>query len=213
MQPQGPCLRVLTDAEVVEHLWEGPRAIAHRLLRGCVAALAPAPLAKRFAAADDLREAVAKVGGELPQGLAAMAAHVLQPAADGAVSVEGRVVHTSPCCAWLLCFAACSSPVRMPPAHTPPAHITNSLNSQGARAKLSELYRQVRALDLASDGGLTGGWAAEERCSVGGMQLQSLRLLSLASCTPPTAFLPINLCSHGGPAAALLVHAALVHLR
>ena len=40
-QTQEPCLRLLDDTEVVEHLWNGPKSIARRLLRGSVDVIAP----------------------------------------------------------------------------------------------------------------------------------------------------------------------------
>lgn len=88
VQPQGPCLRLLSDEEAVEHLWTGPRSVARRILRGCVQALAPAAVAREFGAAledDELQAAVQEHAGALSEGLAKMAGHVLQPVSDFAV--------------------------------------------------------------------------------------------------------------------------------
>ncbi|PRW58999.1 putative histone-lysine N-methyltransferase ATXR3 isoform X1 [Chlorella sorokiniana] len=84
-QPQGPCLRPLTDEETLEFLWTGPKAVSRRVLKGCIATLAPAAVAKSFAAASEvgqLQAAAQEHNGQLLEGLRAMCALVLQPAAD-----------------------------------------------------------------------------------------------------------------------------------
>jgi hypothetical protein len=62
LQPQGPCLKSLTEEEAVEHLWSGPKAIARRALRGCVQALAPAAVSRSFASIQTDQE-LQKAGG------------------------------------------------------------------------------------------------------------------------------------------------------
>ncbi|KAL4445829.1 hypothetical protein ABPG77_009028 [Micractinium sp. CCAP 211/92] len=83
-QAQGPCLRLLSDEEAAEYLWDGPRSVARRILRGCIQALAPIEVADTFAAAnadEELQWAARQHAGELPAGLAKLCTTVLQPSA------------------------------------------------------------------------------------------------------------------------------------
>lgn len=68
--------------------------MSRRVLKGCIATLAPAPVAKAFAAAAELGElqAVAQEhNGQLLEGLRDMCALVLQPAANVEVRGGGLV--------------------------------------------------------------------------------------------------------------------------
>ena len=50
-QLQKPPMRLLTDAEVLEHLWSGKASVAKRLVRAAAGALAnDAPVVRRAAA-------------------------------------------------------------------------------------------------------------------------------------------------------------------
>ena len=40
-QSQGPCLRILSEEEVLIHLWNGQRSIAQRLLKGTIESILP----------------------------------------------------------------------------------------------------------------------------------------------------------------------------
>lgn len=59
--------------------------MSRRILKGCIATLAPAPVAKSFSAAQEdgeLRAAAEEHRGQLLEGLRAMCSLVLQPARD-----------------------------------------------------------------------------------------------------------------------------------
>lgn len=83
-QAQGPCLRLLTDEEAAEYLWDGPRSVARRVLHGCIQAVAPIEIADTLNAAntdEELQWAVRQHAGELPAGLAKLCSTILQPSA------------------------------------------------------------------------------------------------------------------------------------
>ncbi len=145
--------------------------MSRRVLKGCIATLAPEAIAKRFATASDLGElqaAAQEHNGQLLEGLRTMCALVLQPARDvevgsrlgggwaGGATGEGAS-EWSVC--WhtlgLICCHNCTS--RSSRLYTHPLACTHP-TPQDARSKLQQLYRQLRALDLETQAGLTGGW-------------------------------------------------------
>ena len=87
LQPQGPCLKSLTEEEGVDHLWAGPRAIARRVLRGCVQALAPAAVSKSFASVQTDQE-LHKAGGQAGRRGAGMLLAVPFPAIAAGPSMQ-----------------------------------------------------------------------------------------------------------------------------
>lgn len=136
--------------------------MSRRVLKGCIATLAPAPVASSFAAANELSElqaAAQEHNGQLLEGLRAMCALVLQPAKD--VEVRG----------WFMagrwergqggsCFVESCECVEQWGNVTDPQHAASSgvpdHSSQDARSKLQHLYRQLRVLDVETQAGLTG---------------------------------------------------------
>lgn len=90
-QPQAPPLRPLTEAEVVEHLWTGERAIARRLLVSALPELSAGPMLHALAAAqtdEDQSAALAIVEGENPD-MVQLVALVNQPVSSAQVSCRG----------------------------------------------------------------------------------------------------------------------------
>ena len=87
-QPQAPPLRPLTEAEVVEHLWTGERAIARRLLVSALPELSAGPMLHALAAAqtdEDQSAALAIVEGENPD-MVHLVALVNQPVSSAQVA-------------------------------------------------------------------------------------------------------------------------------
>ncbi|GAB4817034.1 hypothetical protein N2152v2_004080 [Parachlorella kessleri] len=93
-QPQGPCLRLLPDAEVVAHLWAGPKSIAKRVLKGVlsVPGLAAGAGKELVAATTDAEWAAAleaAAAGELPPAVVALCRLVLRPAGSAQEARQG----------------------------------------------------------------------------------------------------------------------------
>lgn len=143
--------------------------MSRRVLKGCIATLAPAPVASSFEAANELSElqaAAQEHNGQLLEGLRAMCALVLQPAKD--VEVRG----------WFMagrwergqggsCFVESCKCVEQWGNVTDPQHAASSgvpdRSSQDARSKLQHLYRQLRVLDVETQAGLTGACGLARR--------------------------------------------------
>ena len=87
-QPQSPPLRMLSDTEVVEHLWTGERAIARRLLVAALPELSAGPMLHALAAAqtdEDQSAALAIAEGENPD-MVHLVALINQPVSSAQVS-------------------------------------------------------------------------------------------------------------------------------
>jgi len=86
-QPQEPCLRRLTDEEVLDHLWNGPKSVARRLLRGAAQVLAPLETVRSIAMAQttlELHKAVADARAKMPESLQKLADAALVDATSAA---------------------------------------------------------------------------------------------------------------------------------
>ncbi|KAL4859889.1 Histone-lysine N-methyltransferase [Chlorella vulgaris] len=83
-QPRDPCLKTLTNAEAVEHLWSGPKAVARRILSGCIQTLCAANISRNFVSlqTDQELQAAAEHAYLLPEVLLRMYELVLQPASS-----------------------------------------------------------------------------------------------------------------------------------
>ena len=71
-QPQSPCIRILNDQEIVEHLWSGFKSVAKKTLRYVSGALVGGAAARRIASADNsskLEDAIAMVHDTMPPSL------------------------------------------------------------------------------------------------------------------------------------------------
>ncbi|KFM28667.1 putative histone-lysine N-methyltransferase ATXR3 [Auxenochlorella protothecoides] len=83
-QSQGPAIYLLSDAEVLDHLWHGPRSVGFRALQGLTQVLSSPSLSRHFSATqtrEDVARLAARHGAELAPELVCLLGILLRDVA------------------------------------------------------------------------------------------------------------------------------------